>query len=398
MGLAHWMRLAMSGIDLAPMAQELISRAKNNPGDAEALLDLSIIMQLNSNRELAMNLQAEALAMKQIFHISADKKPHIRLLAFCVPGDLMANTPLECLIEQSDISLDLFYIAPHLPFPEEVPEHDVAIIAIAESDESRRLLSQMNQLAENWPRPVINDPLKILNLARETAYTLLGDERGIDYPATIRSERHGLEKIVRQEGSLHDLLTSLQFPIIIRPIDSHAGKGLSKITNALELDDYLKRMPQPEFYISRFVDYSSADGLFRKFRIVFIEGKPFICHMAISENWMVHYLNAGMSENPERRLEEAQNMENFDEGFALRHSKAFSTLTQRINLDYFGIDCAESAEGKLLIFEIASAMVVHAMDPEEEYSYKLPQMNKVFSAFRDLLIRAKSQGIPPHTD
>jgi len=390
MGLAHLMRMAISGKDLGPHAQELISRAKNDPDDANALLDLSILLQLTENREIAMNIQAEALALKQLFHLPAEKGPSTRLLAFCAPGDLMSNTPLECLIEHGDISLDLLYVSPHLPFPAQVPDHDVAIIAMAESDPNRPILNQIQPILENWPRPVINSPLKILNLARETAYTLLNDESRIAYPGTVRSRRADLERIGLNQGSPHDLMDTLEFPIIIRPIDSHAGKGLSKIADCLELDEYLKRMPQTEFYVSRFIDYSSADGLFRKFRIVLIEGKPYICHMAISEHWMVHYLNAGMSEHPERRLEEAKNMENFDEGFAQRHKEVFLRLNERINLDYFGIDCAETADGKLLIFEIASAMVVHSMDPEEQFGYKLPQMHKVYSAFRDLLIHTKS--------
>jgi uncharacterized Rmd1/YagE family protein len=59
-----------------------------------------------------------------------------------------------------------------------------------------------------------------------------------------------------------------------------------------------------------------------------------------------------------------------------------------VGLAYFGIDCGETPEGKLLIFEVDVAMIVHAMDPPDLFPYKQPQMRKVFDAFRALLGRA----------
>ena len=140
-----------------------------------------------------------------------------------------------------------------------------------------------------------------------------------------------------------------------------------------------------EFYLSRFVDYSGADGLFRKYRVVLIAGVPYICHFAISKHWMIHYLNAGMAESLEKREQEAECMLHFDEEFATRHRAALAAINQRIGLEYVGIDCAETRDGELLIFEIDNAMIVHGMDPVDMYAYKKPIMQKVFTAFRALL-------------
>ncbi len=57
------------------------------------------------------------------------------------------------------------------------------------------------------------------------------------------------------------------------------------------------RWTDAEFFISRFIDYSGKDGLFRKFRVALIDGKPYACHMGVSSNWMIHYVNAGMYED-----------------------------------------------------------------------------------------------------
>ena len=152
--------------------------------------------------------------------------------------------------------------------------------------------------------------------------------------------------------------------------------------------------PAGEFYLAPFVDYSSPDGQFRKYRIVLVDGQPFICHLAISSHWMVHYLNAGMDDSADKRAEEAAGMAHFDEGFARRHAAALADIDARIGLPYLGIDCAETQDGRLLIFEVDNAMVVHAMDDPAKYPYKAPVMDKVFRAFEAMLHRAAGKPLP----
>ena len=92
--------------------------------------------------------------------------------------------------------------------------------------------------------------------------------------------------------------------------------------------------------------------------------------MAVSDHWMVHYLNAGMAEDAAKRAEEAAMMASFETGFAARHADAFAALHAAFGLDYFAIDCAEDREGRLLLFEADTAMIVHDMDPPDLYPYK----------------------------
>jgi hypothetical protein len=100
---------------------------------------------------------------------------------------------------------------------------------------------------------------------------------------------------------------------------------------------------------------------------------------------MVHYLNAAMLESAENRAFEARFMADFDADFAVRHRMAFAGLHERIGLDYFAIDCAETKVGQLLLFEADVAMIVHDMDPPDLFPYKAPQMRTVFAAFQAML-------------
>lgn len=384
-GLAPLMRQAFSGVDLKPFGAELISRLNQRPDDAHTLMDLSTVLQLTGNRDIAMATQMQALELQQIYRIpSATAEPKIQLLALMAPGDLMANTPLEFLIENSDVALDMLYIVPGLATMPEIPEHDVLFVAIGESDENRPLLQELEAATADWPRPVLNKPGRIINLARDSACKLLGPAPGIEMPAAVRIDRQTLEKIGTGVVPIASVLAGSSFPLIVRPVGSHAGHGLEKIDTPQAIAAYLETMPQSEFYVARFVDYRSADGLFRKYRIILIEGDPYICHMAISSHWMIHYLNAGMTESAEKRAEEERFMANFDE-FTNRHATAFREIRERLGLDYVGIDCAETTDGKLLIFEADSDMIVHAMDPVDLFPYKGPQMRKLFAAFRKML-------------
>jgi hypothetical protein len=143
------------------------------------------------------------------------------------------------------------------------------------------------------------------------------------------------------------------------------------------------------FYLSRFVDYASADGRFRKYRVALLDGRPYLAHMAIGDHWMVHYLNAGMAESADKRAEEASVMAGFDQGFAARHAEALAEISRRLGLEYYALDCAETPEGELLVFEADVGMIVHALDPVALYPYKQAHMQTLFAAF-EAVLRAKA--------
>ncbi|BAN35461.1 hypothetical protein SCD_n01640 [Sulfuricella denitrificans skB26] len=394
-GLAALMRMAYSGVGLAPLGAQLIARAERNPNDANALMDLSTVLQLRGNREMALGVQAQALSIQQLYRPpTASEKPGIHLLAIMGPGDLMSNSPLEFLLEDADVVLDLLYITPGLPLPPALPDHDVLFVAIAQSDQNLPLLKETTRAIKSWPRPVLNMPDRIGLMSRDDACALLKSVPEVVMPVTARISRQTLEQIGREALSITAILEDGDYPIIVRPVDSHAGQGLDKIAYPAAIADYLNKSPNSEFYVARFVDYRSPDGQFRKYRIVLIEGRPFVSHMGISDHWMIHYLNAGMADSAEKRDEEAHFMADFDTGFARRHEQAFRAINERVGLDYLGIDCGETADGKLLIFEIDSCMIVHAIDPVDVFPYKQPQMKKVFSAFREMLLNAIQRSHP----
>jgi glutathione synthase/RimK-type ligase-like ATP-grasp enzyme len=189
-----------------------------------------------------------------------------------------------------------------------------------------------------------------------------------------------------------DFAADFEFPIIVRPLGSHAGAGLARIDDRAAIGRYLAGRPEPEFFVSRFVDYAGDDGLFRKYRIVIVDGRPYACHMAIADRWDIWYLNAGMAFSESKRREEENFMRTFDQDFAARHHRALAAMIERIGLDYFTVDCAENRRGELLIFEADNTAVVHNMDSPELFPYKAPQMCLIFEAFAAMLSRRARDG------
>jgi hypothetical protein len=378
-GMTNLARLVFARADLQPQWDALMARATADPNDSAALLDLSTMLLLSGDRENGLAVQAQALALNTDYRRPAERGPGLRLLAILTPGDTMANTPVDFLLAGTDVELISLYVAPGLRLPSPLPEHDVAILAIGESEQAQPLLESLAPHMAQWPRPLLNaDARAIARLTRDGVCANLAGLEGVVAPAATRIERTGLEAIAA--GG-----TGTVFPIIARPIGSHAGTGLEKLDDPAAVAAYLAVQPDQRFYVSPFIDYASQDGLFRKQRIAIIAGKPYVCHLAVSAHWMVHYMNAAMLEDAENRAFEARFMETFDQDFAVRHRAAFHGLATRIGLDYFAIDCAETRDGELLLFEADVAMIVHDMDPPDIFPYKRPQMRKVFDAFRAML-------------
>jgi hypothetical protein len=391
LGLARLSRAALSREALPVVFEELKARAVQDPSDHGALLDLSTLLLATGDRANGLEIQAAAIAQQRLYLREVQGPRTLRLLAFMRPGDFMANTPLDFLLEESGVELIQYYLDGP-PSLDQVPDHDVAFLAIGESAEAAPLLAQLEGVFDAWPRPVLNSrPALIAALTRDGVCEQLSGCDALLSPAVRRVGRDELRRVVAGEPPVEAL--GAGYPFIIRPCGTQAGVGMAKIGSAGELQAYAAEQPAEDFYVTAFVDYSESDGLFRKHRIVFIRGRPFLSHMAVSSRWMVHYLNADMEESAANRAEEAVAMETFDTGFAARHADAFRYLCETYPFDYFGIDCAETKDGRLLVFEADVAMIVHAMDPAETYPYKKPAMAKLFAAFVEMLAERAAAGV-----
>ena len=357
----------------------LLSEAANTADPADLFMKMFYIFGAYGQDATALQMQSKALEFRKLFRIVAPQTPQLKLLALVAAGDMMDNAPLDFLIENSDVQLELLYVDEHLRLPLKVPEHDVMYLALGESPKNNPILQSLSELVKHWPRPTVNDPLGIGRCARDVFGQLMRTAPNVRVANTLICK--------------HTDLAYAGAPFTLRPVGSHAGRGFVKINSHQELSEYISSYKEDQcFYRAEFLEYQSEDGLYRKYRIALISGVPYICHLAISENWMVHYFPSGMELSQSKRDEEEREMNHFDAGFAKNHAKAFAYIYSALGLDYVVLDCAQTQTGELLVFEADSGAWVHATDPVEIFPYKRPVMQKVFFAFREMLAR-KAQSV-----
>lgn len=388
-GVAAIAHLAFAGQGLDDLLKVISHPVTSQPMMAALALDSALAHMLTFRPQQASAMQSLALSRASLFRVadsfaSRGSRP-LRVLALMVPGDLMMNTPLDFITAHLDVQLDLMFVLPGRPLPERMPDHDVAFFAVSESDPAAlRRLAPMFPL---WPRPALNDPARVVRLTRNGVAAALGHAPGVATPRIVAISRDDLLAYLGRGKPIGNLLPGCGYPVLLRPVGTHAGIGLARLDGPAALAAHLAEHPTERLFLANFIDYRGPDGLFRKYRVAFIGGTPFVCHMAASEHWMVHYLNAGMVESGARRALEAEAFADFDSGFARRHRAAFAAIDGWISLDYHQIDCAETPDGRLLLFEADTAAIVHMMDPPDMFPYKVPQMRRVVEAFGAMLGR-----------
>lgn len=371
--------------------QEILARFSGPFSSEDAMLsaafDTAVLAFLSNQPELGLVLQADVLVAAQQFRVRGGGA-RLRLLAIAAGGGLQTNMPIEFITAHLDVSLDILFVLPGVELPERVPDHDVAICVV--SDSLPDTLRRLQPILARWPRPVLNDSNRVVGgriagLTREGMAQLFADAAGLCAPATISCDRAEVDRALAAEDPADTLLPGLAFPLLCRPEGSHAGHLLERLENAAELAVYRDSVSAARLTVTQFVDARDAQGMFRKSRVALVQGRPFLCHMAVSDCWMIHYLNAGMTENPARRDAEALEFETFDTGFAHRHRTAFASLNARLGLDYVILDCTETPDGRLLLFEVEMAAIVHLLDPVNIFAYKQAPMRRMFAAFEDML-------------
>jgi hypothetical protein len=391
-GLANLTRWAFEGIDLTPLRQELLTRCAMDRDSDGCFMDLSVIDQLQGQREAGLAWQDRALQRQRVFRtnhrdaqVEAGRK---RLLVLARPSHMGGNTPIEFLLQDSRFEILTYYPDFTPGEADRLPDHDVAFCAVpTDAEGAEGYFDHLRQLADAAGRPVLNLPAGRVDLDRDALAGIFPYVPGLRIPATRRIGRDRLQAALACGEELSILAPLGGYPVIARPVGSHAGAGLARLDGRAALCAYLEREVAAELFLSEYVDYASADdGLFRKYRIVFVDGIAYPVHMAIADRWDIWYLNAGMEASAPKRAEEAAFMHGFDQGFAHRHRRSFEALSAGIGLDYFGIDCAEDARGNLVLFEADNALIVHDMDSKQLFPYKGAHMRRIFEGFQQMLL------------
>jgi len=263
---------------------------------------------------------------------------------------------------------------------------DVVLNIIADADYCKEILPFAQDLVERLGRPTVNSPCLIMNTNRETVAQRLVDIPLCRIPKTMRLSGHLLA-----EALANKRLYGFTMPLLIRLAGNHGGDDFEKCDDVDAILDFISTRPEADYYLIEYVDYRSADGFFRKYRLICIDGKLFPYHLAIHDNWKVHHFRTDMANQSWMREEEKSFLRDPQLVFDAPHQAALLTVAAATKLDYSGIDCALDRDGRIVVFETNAAMLVHD-ETDELFAYKNPYIFRIKDAFDAMLKRLVTCG------
>ena len=262
---------------------------------------------------------------------------------------------------------------------EALPAHDVVFNIIGDPDAADETEAPVAAFLKAVPRAVINDPAKVAATRRDRLSGLLAGVEGLVTPRAARIDAaaigsEGLEACLKASG--------LAYPLLVRPIGSHGGAGLILARGP---EDLAKAKAQAGVYVTEYADCRAADGLYRKYRMIFVGGEAFPYHLAVGDDWLVHYGTAPMADDAARQTEERRFLEDPRGALGDVAFAAIGAIGERLGLDYAGVDFSVLPDGRAVVFEANATMLVHPEDPDGEFAYKNPYAARIFAAFQTMV-------------
>ena len=288
------------------------------------------------------------------------------------------NTPYEDLISDARFDANLVIVLENHRYDTAALTEaaDVVVNLISDADLGLQMIGSLGELVASLRKPIVNHPSLIIATDRQTMSRRLATVPGVVMPKTLRIDAP--ELLRRLNGG-----ESHPFPLIIRHAGTHGGEKMEVVSGPDEMRDFAQQAGDHPLYLTDFVDYRSADGFFRKYRLIFVGAEIFPYHLAIGDSWKVHHISTRMGELQWMRDEEKAFLEEPGRFFSTEAMAALDMIRRIVNLDYFGIDCSVDANGKVIVFEVNATMLIHLHN--EGFEYKTPHVIKIKAAFEQLL-------------
>jgi tetratricopeptide (TPR) repeat protein len=289
------------------------------------------------------------------------------------------NLPYKALLPPAHLDYVVWYMEHARPEQiAELPPYRLVLNAIGEPDAARASAAMVEAFTKGCTRPVLNAPARVAATARDRlAETLAGIDHVI-LPKTVRVaaadfNSGGLARRMAAAG--------LAAPVLIRPAGTHGGEGLVLAADTSDLP-HTPPKDGADRYVSRFHDYRSADGFYRKYRMIFVDRRPYPYHLAIGRAWMVHHQTTDMSGDPARMAEELRFLSDPQSAIGARAMAAVAAIGRRLDLDYGGVDFAVTADSEILVFEANATMLTHSEFPTGPFAAKNVYVQPILDAFR----------------
>jgi hypothetical protein len=226
--------------------------ASLDPHDAPsryALAELATVMGDEAAAQFWFN---QAFTRRRLFSPPKLRAGSKHALVLGLAGPWPRNIPLDFVIADARWTLHRWF----LPDPEyarcSIPRVDLIVNAFGDSVAGAAALANVKAiLAMHAGAPSINAPERLRGLRRDRLAWTLADIPGVLVPEARRVTRATL---AASGGDVDGLI----YPLLVRPVDTHGGRGLERLQNPNELPAYLARARMPTCTIARPMSTTAA--------------------------------------------------------------------------------------------------------------------------------------------
>ncbi|WP_144147022.1 RimK family alpha-L-glutamate ligase [Paraburkholderia sp. BCC1884] len=363
---AHWYRLVL---DIAP-------------DTAVAWLNLAAIHAEQDNPHEAAACRERAYKSQRVF-IEQTGGETRRVLILC-SGSGTGNVPFAALLPGT-VNCRIKYAIDYALDEEDanLPPFDLVFNALGDPDIAKPLAGRLARFESRTSRPVLNRSAVVARTRRHCLTELL---HGLTDVVSARCVLGNKPTVADDPLAFRLAGNGLTLPLLLRPVASHGGDGLVRCEDIDTLNAHLRVM-DGSYYLSAFHDTRDADGFYRKYRMIFIDGEPFAYHLAISSHWMVHYYSANMEAYAWKLDEERRFLADPRGTIGDRALRAIANIGERLALDYAGIDFTILQDGRVFVFEANATMLVHYERDDGPLKHKNDHVQRIVAAFEQMMIR-----------
>jgi tetratricopeptide (TPR) repeat protein len=266
-----------------------------------------------------------------------------------------------------------------------LPPHDVVFNGIGDADRCKIPLERARAALRNSRARVINDPDRVLATGRAGIAERFAGIAGVVVPRT--------ELVPRAEITPEALAENgWTFPLLVRVPGYQAGRYFEHVNDPSLLAAALPRLPGKELLLIAFLDARGADGFARKYRVLFVDGRLYPVHLAVSRDWKVHYFSSDMADRADHRDEERRFLDDMRATLGKRVMAAIEAIGRKLGLDYGGVDFAIGAAGDVIVFEANATMAVYPPPADARWSYRQAAYDAVIGAVRALIAQRAAPG------
>jgi Flp pilus assembly protein TadD len=225
----------------------------------------------------------------------------------------------------------------------QLPTHDIVVNFVGDADLRTRALAKAEEALRATHAPAINLPARVRSTGRADVAERLRAIPGIVTPR--------MQAICKSTPAGE---IDLGWPVLIREPGFHSGLRFLMVDRAAELDAALAVFSSDELLAIEYLETRGADGMFRKYRMLAIDGALYPAHLAISYDWKVHYFSAQHGDAFAR--EEQSFLADPEAAIGTAAFRALEEAAALLGLDYLGFDFALDVNGNAVIFEANATM------------------------------------------